>query len=103
MDLPAITHDTRRILSANQRALELFRCDLVDIIDADMAEGIVDADMRELMRLRMRVLREQGFDELRPINFDFLRHDGSAFQAKVRTTKLSEGVYQTTFEYLGES
>ena len=100
MTPPAILHDTKRIIGANAELLALFRCELVDMLDGDLLQGIIRDDMRQLVKLRMETIRERG--ELPARIFAFLRHDGTAFQAEVKTTRLYGETWQTEFKYLSE-
>jgi PAS domain S-box-containing protein len=100
MDAAIITHDTYRILDANQRALELFRADREDLIDQAVSSGVYGEDMRWLIQLRMMTIREHG--ELPARMFPFLRQSGSAFWAEVKTRKVGEGVYESTLTYKSE-
>jgi hypothetical protein len=92
-----ITHNTYTILDANQAALELFRCDLEDLVDQDVTLGAHGAEWRWLFLLRMKTIREKG--ELPARTFPFVRQSGSAFYATVKTRKIREGVYETRFIY----
>ena len=95
-----ITHDTPRIIAANDRACLLFRCDPHDLIDADMVDLVYGEDMRGLVRLRLRVMREH--EEMPPQMLPLLRPDGSRFWAEVKTDQLDDGSYQSALSYKWE-
>ena len=92
-------HDTRHIISVNQAACKLFRCDAVELVDLDMMELITNEDFRGLARLRMRMLREHGHAP--KIKYPFRRCDGSMFWATVTSEKMSGEQFMTivTYEY----
>ena len=100
MDPAIIRHDTRHILSVNERALELFRCDLQDLVDQEVAYGVYGEEMRSLVRLRLKTIADYG--ELPERQFPFMRSDGTVFYAKVKTTRIAEGVYESALTYVAE-
>jgi len=95
-----ITHDTFTILDANQETLELFGCDLDDLVDKDVAAGAYGEDWKWMFRLRMKAIRECG--ELPARTFPFMRLNGSAFYATVKTVKVGANVYETHLTYVRE-
>lgn len=96
---PAIfIHDTRRIISVNDAACKLFRCERIALVDLDMLELIASEDMRWLAKLRMSVMRDRD-PPLPNIKYPFRRCDGSIFWASVFTRLLSDSSYETTVVY----
>lgn len=97
---PAIfIHDTKRIISANNAACQMFRSQRIALVDLDMMELIGSDDLRGLARLRMRVLREGRELPLPNIQYPFLRGDGTVFWGSVKTRQLRDGTYETTVTY----
>ena len=101
--LPKFIHDTRRILSVNDAGAALFRCEAVDLIDRDMMELLSDVNYRGLARLRMVMLREQWAAPPARFSYEYLRHDGSTFWARVESEPLGEGLFETVLIYERES
>lgn len=96
---PAVfIHDTKRVISVNNAACEMFRCEWISLVDLDMIELINSADMKSLARLRLRVMLEKG-PPLPNIKYPFLRCDGTTFWGSVFTRRLRSGEYETTVMY----
>jgi PAS domain S-box-containing protein len=89
-----IIHDTRRIVSVNAEACELFRCDESALVDLDMFELIAHPDFRGLARLRMKMMRQ--LVKIRNIKYKFLRCDGATFWGTVTTEGIGNGLFETT-------
>lgn len=101
-DVPKFIHDTRRIISLNEAALELFRCEPIDMIDADLMEFLPnDADRRWLVNLRLGQMRKGGAMPP-PFSHVFRRCDMSEFWAAVTTDRLPDGTFETTVLYIKE-
>lgn len=98
-DNPAIfIHDTKRVISVNDAACIMFRCEWLGLVDLDMIELIDSSDMKSLARLRLRVMLEKG-PPLPNIRYPFLRCDGSVFWGSVFTRKIRSGEYETLIVY----
>jgi len=95
-----ITHDTRRIVDADERACLLFRMDHDELIDQPLIGGTPDEEMKWLIELRMKAIREKG--ELKPQRLSFLRSDGSVFWAECKTRKRDDGLFDTEIRYISE-
>ncbi len=95
-----ILHDGKTICAISPKALELFHCDLVDIIGRDIFEIIPNADMRGLAKLRMSHIIERG--NLGVQELPLQRPDGSTFWAKVQTKKIGLDTLVSFLEYIGE-
>lgn len=91
-------HDTRRIISANQAAHELFRCEDWQLIDRDMLEFVPEY-MRDLTRFNLySTLRGKG-SMIKIRQYDFMRCDGTIFAASVNSRMLEDGTIETTVTY----
>lgn len=100
-DTPRIVHDTLTIISVNAAACLLFRADERDLVDQKLSEGTKDYGLKELIKVRMSVIREHG-----TLNtwekVPFMRLDGTMFRANVKTIRLENGQYETTMVYVDE-
>lgn len=99
-EIAIVTHDTHRIIYANPAACALWRAELWQLVDQPLAEGAAEADMKWLIALRMKAIRDKG--ELRPQRLAFLRLDGSIFWAECKTRKLEGGLFETEIRYISE-
>jgi len=95
-----ITHDTKRIIDANEAACALFRQEREDLIDGDLLEGVSNGDMKWLSRLRMYLARNSGKTPRSKIKF--ARVDGSTFWAWSETKRREDGLYDTVLTYIDE-
>ena len=95
-----ITHDTRRIIDADDAAGALFGQDPHDLIDQSLLSGVYSTEMQWLAELRMRAIEK--FGELPEQDLPFARLDQSVFWARCKTTKSSDGLYVTEMVYLYE-
>lgn len=98
-DNPAIfIHDAKRVISVNDAACIMFRCEWIGLVDLEMTELIESSDMKALAKLRLRVMLERG-PPLPNIRYPFLRCDGTVFWGSVFTRKLRSGEFETSVVY----
>jgi|WetSurMetagenome_2_1015567.scaffolds.fasta_scaffold456500_2 PAS domain S-box-containing protein len=96
--LPAIIyHDTHVILDVDDGFCDLFHSDRATLIGLELTGLIWSEDFQGLLRLRMRVLREQG--QVPPVLYLFHRFDGSRFYGRVVTEKIDDGQYRSAIEF----
>lgn len=96
--IAVFVHDTKRVISVNDAACEMFRCEWLGLVDLDMLDLIAGSDMKYLAKLRLRVMLEKG-PPLPNIKYPFLRCDGSIFWGSVYTRRIREGEYETAVIY----
>lgn len=94
-----IRHNTYTIISVNQAALGLFRCEPWQIVDQDMLWLICDPSFVGLAKMRLNVIRQR---ELNSQDLPLWRFDGTKFKAKVQTRRISDKEFESTVTYLSE-
>lgn len=99
-DRARIIHNTYTIISVNQAACDLFRCQLWQIIDQSMLWLISDPDFAGLAKARLRAIREThdlGYQDL-----PLWRFDGTQFEGRVQTHRISGEQFESTITFLYE-
>lgn len=98
---PALfVHDTRVIIDANERACQMFGVELWELVDQALTNSVPHEDMKWLVELRMKTIRERG--DLGPQRLPFMRADGSVFWAECQTRKRDDGLFETEVKYISE-
>jgi PAS domain S-box-containing protein len=96
---PAVfIHDARRIISANEAAMELFHCEAWELIDRELLEFVPDA-LKDLTKFNLYTTKQGKGTMLKSRRYDFLRCDGSVFAADVVSWPLDDGHIETTVTY----
>jgi PAS domain S-box-containing protein len=95
-----IVHDTFTIIDVDAATCEMFGYERRDLIDQRLTIGIYRGDMQWLAALRLKTIRELG--ELPPQDLPFYRANGSIFWARCKTTKRTDGLFETMIVYLYE-
>lgn len=94
-------HDTKRIISVNEAAAELWRCETWQLVDRDLLDFVPEG-FRDLTRWNLYSTRQGGGTLKKTRQYDFVRCDGTVFAAKVASRKLEDGNFETTVTYLYE-
>lgn len=95
-----IIHDTYTIIEANQAACDLFRCKPWQIADQSMLWLISDPDFVGLAKLRLGVIRSAH--DLNYVDLPLWRFDGTQFEGRVQTHKISDGQFESIITFLYE-
>ena len=96
---PAVfVHDTKRIISANDAARELFGCELWEMVDRELLE-FVPEDYRDLTKFNLYTTKQGKGTMIKVRRYDFVRCDGSVFAADVTSRPLDDGHIETTVTY----
>ena len=96
---PAVfVHDTHRIISVNEAACELFRCEAWQLLDRDLLD-LVPEHLRDLTRMNLYTTRQGKGTLVKTRQYDFVRCDGNVFAADVSSRKLDDGHIETTVTY----
>lgn len=98
-DTATILHNTYTIISVNQPALDLFRCEPWQIIDQDMLWLICDPSFVGLAKMRLKTIREH---DLNYQDLPLWRFDGTKFEGRVQTYRISDKEFESTVIYLYE-
>lgn len=91
-------HDTKRIIAVNDAACELFKCEAWQLIDRDMLELVPD-EYKDLTRLNLYTTRRGQGTVIKTRNYDFVRCDGSIFNADVDSFQLDDREFETTVTF----
>src|SRR5512139_516094 len=94
-------HDTKRIISANEAAAELWRCETWELVDRNLLD-FVPGEFRDLTRFNLYTTQHGSGTLKKTRQYDFVRCDGTVFSAKVSSRQLENGDIETTVEYLYE-
>ncbi len=95
-----LIHDTYRVISMTDEICTLLRCEPDDLIDSEVTNGAVGADIQAMMRLRLDVLRKRGYAP--PAVLPLKRLDGSEFWATVDTQLNADNLFETRIIYIRE-
>jgi PAS domain S-box-containing protein len=91
-----IIHDGKTILEASPAFLELFRCDLIALIDRPVEEIVAGDDFRALARWRgEHIIRNGRYDIEYKQPYAFLRFDGSQFWGEAISRRIDVARYKT--------
>lgn len=96
--LAIFTHDTKRIIHANEAACELFRCEEWQLIDRDMLDFVPEY-LQDLTRFNLHTTQKGRGTLVKTRQYDFVRCDGTVFSAEVSSRQLDDGHIETTVTY----
>lgn len=91
-------HDTRRIISANADALEMFRCAEWELKDRPLLD-MVPEYIRDLTRMNLYTTARGRGTLIKSRQYDFMRCDGTLFSAEVTSIQLENGQFETTVTF----
>lgn len=91
-------HDTKRIISANDGACELFRCESWQLLDRDLLDFVPEY-LRDLTRINLYTTQRGRGSLVKTRQYDFVRCDHTVFAAAVDSRLLENGNFETSVTY----